>query len=125
MKKTALRPYPEPYADYGKSLVSQQRSDPNVAGMTGAATGGLLGAAAGGLVGRAITEDPKLVLLTALLGGLLGGGAGFYGGRGDRESQNTRLLALRRAGVDNPAELDIMTRTPLLSYRLTDKGYKV
>jgi hypothetical protein len=123
--KQALRPYPEPYPDYGRSLVSQMRSEPETSGQLGAAGGGLLGAALGAAGTRAVSDDPKAVVLGSLLAALLGGAVGHYGGKKDRESQNTRLLALRRAGIDNPAELELLQNNPMLAYRLTDKGSRV
>lgn len=107
--------------DYGKSLVSQMRKDPQSTGLSTALTAGLTSGAGGALLARLLTEDPSLVTLAALLTGAGGATLGYRAGKSSQESENSRLLALRRAGVNNPAELEMMTRYPSLTYELTKK----
>jgi len=122
LKKRLL---PEAYPNYGRSLAAQYRGDPETAARLGAGGGGVVGAVIGALASRMLTDDPKKVALAALITGLLGGGVGYHTGRRSQESENTRLYALRRAGINNPAELELISRYPSLIDRLTAPGEEV
>jgi hypothetical protein len=123
--KRKKRVMPEAFPDYGKSLVSQGRGDPHAAGLLRGTGAGLASAVLAALASRMATEDSKKIMLASLLGGLAGGGAGYLSGKKERESENTRLLALRRLGIETPGEFDIASRYPLLAQRVTTKGERV
>ena len=116
---------PEPYPDYGKSLVTQGRSNPLFKGsLRGLGYGGL-GALLGGGAGRLMGMDTNKQILLSILGGLLGGGLGYYSGSGEAESMNSKLLSLRRMGINNPGELDAALTYPTLARKLTDTGVHI
>ena len=110
------------YPDYGRSLVSQNKRDPQIAGAVRGAAGGATGAVLLALLMRMMTKDPKLVGGAALGGGLLGGGAGYLSGKREAESEHTKSLALRRLGINNPAELLVTQLTPSLTHRMVGAG---
>jgi hypothetical protein len=108
--------------DYGRSLVSQSKRDPHTAGLVRGAAGGTAGAVLLALLARMVTENPKYVGGAAAAGGLLGGGAGYISGKGEAESNHTKSLALRRLGINNPAELLVTRITPSLTQRIVGRG---
>jgi len=116
---------PAAFPDYGKSRASQGRGDPHTAGLLRGAGSGLASAALGAVAARLATDDKSKVLLASVLSGLLGGGAGYVSGKGERESDNTKLLSLRRLGIETPGEFDIASRYPLLAQRITTKGERI
>jgi len=123
--KRTKRLLPEAFPDYGRSRASQGRGDPHTAGLIRGTGSGLASAALGALAARLATNDTSKVLLASVLSGLLGGGAGYVSGKGERESDNTKLLALRRLGIETPGEFDIASRYPLLAQRITTKGERI
>jgi hypothetical protein len=116
---------PEPFPDYGKSIVTQGKGDPRTAGILRGAGTGALGAVLGALGARALDADAKDTALAAVLAGLLTGAVGYKSGKRERESENTRLLALRRLGIETPGEQEFSEEFPLLSTRVTTKGVRV
>jgi hypothetical protein len=122
--KPGTRMLPAAFPDYGKSLVSQEKSSPGVSGLGQGLTYGALGAVLGAVLGKLTDQDRKKMLLLSALGGALGGGAGFYSGKKQRESDNSRLFFLRRMGVSTPGELEAMSEYPGLVRKLTDEGYE-
>lgn len=119
------RTLPDPYPDYDKSLATQGRGDPQAAGVARGAGTGLLGAILTGLAARMATDDSKKVLMASLLGGAATSIPGYISGKRERESENSRLLALRRMGVDTPAEQEFASRFPSLAQRLTTEGVRL
>ena len=115
----------EAYPDYGRSLVSQHKGDPATSGLIRGAGYGTLGAVLGALAAKLADRSKGEVATAALAGGLLGGGTGYYSGKREQESMNSKMLFLRRLGIDNPGELEAVEHYPLLAPRLTTKGVKV
>lgn len=121
----AKRVMPEAYPDYGKSLVTQGKGDPITAGVLRGLGYGGLGALIGGGAGHLMDQSKETKILMAILGGLLGGGLGFYSGKKERESDNSRLLSLRRLGIQTPGELAAASDYPTLARKLTDEGIRI
>lgn len=115
----------EAYPDYGRSLVTQHKGDPTTAGQLRGLGYGTVGAVLGALAARLAQRNKTETAIAAALGGLLGGGAGYYSGRREQESLNSKLLFLRRMGIDNPGELEAAERYPGLSNRVTSEGVKI
>lgn len=115
-------PMAEPHADYRQSLYRQQRGDPDtygaLYGAAGAATGGTLAA----LLAQAMGGSPAVVGGAALAGAAGGGYLGHQAGKGELEAQNSRLLALRRFGINTPGELELLYGQPLTTKKLLNKG---
>lgn len=113
---TLADPQPQPRrekpVDYARSLVTQYRPDERRQGQHGAATGGVLGAALGAVLVRLLTERPDLVGAGAALGGAGGALIGRRVGRADAATEYSRLLGMRRLGLNSPAELLAATRFP-------------
>lgn len=116
---------PQAFPDYGRSLVSQRKSSPTMAGILRALGYGAGGAAIGAGAGKIGGLDNRETLLAGLLSGLITGAIGFQSGRRDQESENTKLLFLRRLGIDSPGELEAMEDYPAMAYRITAKGEKI
>ena len=116
---------PEPFPDYGKSIVTQGKGDPEASGWLRGAGTGALGAILGALGARAMDGDAKTTAIAALLSGLATGTAGYQSGKRERESENTRLFALRRLGIETPGEQEFAEDYPLLSNRISTKGYRL
>lgn len=113
------------YPDYGRSIVSQQRKDPVRAGLrrgTGSAT---LGAILGALLARTASSDPRVVGAGAVGGGLLGGIPGYISGSEEAKSDYTKLLALRRLGIQTPNEYESSMKFPGLAEYLTQEGVRI
>jgi len=124
-KKRKKNLLPDPFPDYGKSIVTQGKGDPTTAGLLRGAGTGLMGAILGALGARSMDASKGQTAVTALLSGLLTGTAGYQSGKRQRESDNTRLLALRRLGVETPGEQEFAEDYPLLSDKVTTKGVKI
>lgn len=107
------------YPDYGKSLVSQRRRDPHVAGLERGLGTGVTGAVLGALIAAVLSKDSKRVTQGALAGAALGGIPGYISGRAEAQSDYTKLLALRRLGVQSLAEYDQAMLFPQLAKRIT------
>ena len=113
------------YPDYGKSLVSQRKQNPTTAGLGRAATTGTAGAILAALIARLYSRDPKAIGLAAGGGALLGGVPGFLSGKHEAESNYTKALALRRLGINNPAEMLVFDRSQILTPRVVEKGVRL
>lgn len=113
------------FPDYGRSLVTQNQADPQMAGLLRALGYGAAGTALGAGAGKLGGLDAKGTLLAGIISGLLTGGAGYYSGKHDQSSLNSKLLFLRRLGIDNPGELEAMEAYPAMVHRLSAKGEKI
>lgn len=109
------------YPDYGKSLVSQRQQDPHVTGLIRGAKTGVTGSILAAVLARLLTDNKAAVGGAALLGGVAGGVPGYMSGVREAESTHTKNLALRRLGINNPAELMIMRQNPELTKRITSQ----
>lgn len=124
-KRKRTRLTPEPYPDYGKSLVTQGKANPLFKGtLRGLGYGGI-GALLGGGAARLMGADKQKAILASILAGAAGTGLGFLSGKGEAQSDNSKLLFLRRMGINNPGELDAATEYPTLARKLTDKGVHI
>jgi hypothetical protein len=119
------RKIPAAYPAYDKSVVTQRHGDPGVSGVVRGIGSGALGALLAALAAKAAGQERERVLLAGVLGGITAGVPGFVSGRGERESMNSRLLFLRRLGVQTPGELEAVTRYPQLAQEVTRKGRRV
>ena len=115
------RAAPESFPDYGKSLVTQMEADPTLAGLRRAGYTAPLGAILGGLIGYLLKQDERGTALGAGAGALAGGIPGYLSGAHEAESEKTRLLALRRLGINTPGELSAIQNFPESFERLTQK----
>jgi hypothetical protein len=59
-----------------------------------------------------LSDKPAVVGAAALAGGGIGGVTGFASGKREAASENSKLLALRRLGINTPGELDMLNRAP-------------
>lgn len=107
------------YPDYGKSLVSQRRKDPHVAGVERGIGTGVTGAVLGALIASVLSRKPGAIATGALAGGALGGIPGYISGRAEAKSDYTKLLALRRLGIQSPGEYEQAMIMPTLAKRIT------
>lgn len=115
------RAVPEASPNYSGSLVRQLQVDPVRAALLRAALLGGLGLSFGAGAGAlASGGNAAATGLTALLGAGGLGAAGYFSGHGDAETENSRLLALRRFGLDTPAEQEFISRYPLPGASLVD-----
>jgi len=126
-KKTKRRKpiLPSAFPDYSRSLVTQTRTHPVAGGIGRGLSAGTLGAILGALGTRVATEDPKKIGVGAGLSGLLGALAGYYSGSREAESDYSRLLFLRRLGIDRPGELEALLRYPETTKEITEEGMKI
>lgn len=113
------------YPDYSKSIVSQQRKSPHAAGLRRSLGAGLTGSVLGALLARLLSNNPKAVIGGAVGGGLLGGIPGYISGSEEAKSDYTKLLALRRMGIQTPAEYEQSLMFPGVVDRLTTKGIRI
>lgn len=117
------RPLPEAYPDYGRSLVTQMETNPLSSGLLRGAGAGLTGAVLGALIGTLLSNDPRYMAGGAALGGVAGAVPGYISGAQEAESEKSRLLALRRMGLQTPGELEFAEKFPHLVERLSSEGY--
>lgn len=111
------------YPDYTKSLVTQRRQNPAKAGLTRAGQTGLTGAVLGALVARLMSAKPQNIAAGALAGGAVGAVPGFISGKRQAESDYSKLLFLRRrAGINDPGELDALLQHPELLQAMSLKA---
>ncbi len=109
------------YPRYDRSLVSQRRQHPVRSGMIRGAETGLTGAALGALIARVISDRPRDMAIGGLAGGLLGAVPGYMSGKQEAESENSRLLFLRRRlGINEPGELETALQNPTLTRMMAD-----
>lgn len=111
------------YPDYRRSLVSQNRRNPTTAGIQRGVGTGITGAVLAALLARVLTDKPKAVGGAALAGLLAGGIPGFLSGREEARSDYTKLLALRRMGIQTPAEYEQALAFPGIVKKITAEGY--
>lgn len=119
------RQLPTAFPDYSRSLVTQNQADPRMAGILRALGYGTAGAAVGAGAGAVGGLDPKYTALASVIAALLTGGAGYASGKHDQESLNSKLLFLRRLGIDNPGELEAMEAYPAMVNRISAQGEKI
>jgi len=119
--------YTAAFPHYRRSLVEQYKQKPVVAGLKRGVGSGAIGAILGALIGKLTAGTGKATLGGAAAGGLLGAGVGVYSGAQDAKSDHSRLLSLRRAGIETPGELEMLMRHPelLKAKGLTDKGVRL
>ncbi len=118
------RMYAEPYPDYAKGLVAQNKGNPIVSAISSALGYGSLGSIIGGVSGHLIDDQsPHAATIGAVIGALLGGGVGAYSGHKGQESRNSKLNALKRLGIDTPLEQEAMSDYPILVKKITEDGY--
>jgi len=117
--------FPESSPDYSRSLVTQQKGSPTAAGAVRGVEAGALGAILSALIAKMVGASTPQTLAAAGVGGAAAGTLGAVSGYRDRESKNTRLLALRRLGVQTPAELEFAHKYPSLVGRLTGEGFRL
>lgn len=110
------------YPDYGKSLFSQTKKDPTTAGVVRGAQTGATGAILAALIARMVSDKASTIGMAAGAGALAAGVPGYISGKREAESDSTKLLALRRLGINNPAERMIMQNTQILAPRMTRPG---
>ena len=113
------------YPDYGKSMVSQRRKDPHVAGLERGVGTGVTGAVLGALIASVLSKRRDAALMGALAGGALAGIPGYVSGRAEAKSDYTKLLALRRLGINSPAEYEQAVKFPSLTKRITAPGERI
>jgi len=119
------RAMPASFPDYGRSLVTQHQADPQMAGLLRALGYGSVGAVLGAGAGKLGGLDTKRTMLASIIAGLLGGIPGYYSGKHDQASTNSKLLFLRRLGIDNPGELEAMETYPGMVNRIAAKGENI
>jgi hypothetical protein len=111
------------YPDYNKSLIMQRHRSPLRSGGERAAQTGLTGAVLGALIARIMSNKPQHVAGGALAGGALGAVPGFISGTREADSENSRLLFLRRRmGINEPGEFDALLQHPEVSAQLIQKS---
>ena len=125
LRPSKQRILPEAYPDYGKSIVTQGRGDPMAAGILRGLGYGTVGALLGGGAGHLMDQSKETKIIMAILGGLLGGGLGYRSGSKERESENSRLLSLRRLGIQTPGEYEAAQEYPTLARKITDQGVRI
>lgn len=97
------------FPDYSKGLVSQRWLDPKAHAKKTSLGTGALGAALGIALARVMGAKKPGMALGALVGAVSGGIPGYKAGLGEAESENGRMLFLRRRlGVSEPGEYDAM-----------------
>lgn len=122
VRKKKRDPLRAAYPDYGKSLVAQTKRNPVVAGVSRGAKTGLTGGILAAVIARLLTDNPKIVGGAGAAGAAVGGTAGYVSGSREAESEHSRNLALRRLGINNPAELFVLNRAPELTKHVTGEG---
>ena len=115
-------PFRGSFPDYGKSLVAQNKQNPVMAGVRRGTTTGVTGGVLAAIIARLLTANKAVVGGAGLAGAALGGTAGYVSGSREAASEHTRNLALRRLGINNPAEMYVLNRSPELTKRMTEKG---
>lgn len=109
------------YPRYDRSLVSQRHKDPMTTGIIRGTETGITGAALGALIARVVSGRAKDVGIGAALGGVAGSIPGFISGKQEAESENSKLLFLRRRlGINEPGELETVLQNPRLATVLAD-----
>ena len=112
--KKARFAYSKAFPHYRRSLVNQYSESPTKAGLKRGLGTGALGAILGALIAKLVGGTKRTTLGGATVGGLLGGGAGYISGKRQAQSDKSRLLALRRLGINTPAELELLMNNPKL-----------
>lgn len=126
IKTTSTKPkLTDVYPDYGRSIVSQQKRNPTEAGIRRGLSTAALGAILSALIARTLTNDPRIVGAGALAGGLASSIPGYISGSEEAKSDYTKLLALRRLGIQTPSEYESALKFPALAKYLTQEGVRV
>ena len=107
IENTKLSPLLDSYLEYNRSIVSQRKEDPTTKGLIRGAETGAIGAILAAILARIINDNPAIVAGSAGVGGLLAGIPGFISGRDEAISNYSKLLALRREGVNTPLEMNM------------------
>jgi len=124
IKQARKRKAPE-YVDYSKSLVSQLKPNPIKEGLKSGVGTGLTGAALAGLLAKSMTDNKKAIAASALLGSLLGI-PGYEAGKHDAQSEYSRLLYLRRLGLNRPGEYESYLAGPeAAGTKVLEEGEKI
>lgn len=123
--KPEVRMRPSSHLDYSRSLVRQLQVDPEQAALLRAFLMTPVGMALGGAAGYLGGNSGTSAAIGALLGGTGLGAAGYFSGKGEAESENSRILAQRRFGINTAAEREFVARYPLPGATLTDTGRKL
>ena len=110
------------YVDYSKSLAAQLKPNPTAAGIRTATGTGALSALLAALASRLMSDNPWVVGGSALAGGTLGALSGFESGKNQALSDYSRLLFLRRLGVNRPGELEALRRLGAAGPRVIEEG---
>lgn len=101
------------YPDYSKSIVSQRWRDPEGHGRNMALGSGVLGAALGVAIARALSNKASALAAGGAAGAAIGAIPGYYAGKQEAESENSRMLYLRRhLGINKPGEYEALLRFP-------------
>lgn len=101
--------------DYNKSILTQSRKNPEIAGLKRALGAGGIGAILGALTSRLISDKPSDMALGALVGGLIGGIPGYISGKKDTKAENSKILFLRKnLGIMTPGDFEIYLKYPEL-----------
>jgi len=112
------------YVDYSKSLVSQLKPEPVKEGLKGGIGAGITGAALAALIAKSMTDNKKAVAASALLGSLMAV-PGYQAGKHDAQSEYSRLLYLRRLGLNRPGEYETYLQAPEAGgEKVLEGGYK-
>lgn len=110
------------YPNYNKSLVTQRHKSPVGTGLSRGLQTGTVGAVLGAVIARMLSNKPTTIAGGALAGGALGAVPGFVSGKNEAESDNSRLLFLRRRmGINEPGELDALLQHPEVSASMIQK----
>jgi hypothetical protein len=124
LKRAAtLKPTASPFPDYGRSMVTQMETNPISAGLLRGTGSGAVGVVLGALIGKLVKDDPRYIGGGAAAGGIAAAIPGFISGMRESESEKTKLLALRRMGLQTPGELEFAERFPHMVQRLSGEGY--
>jgi hypothetical protein len=101
----------EAFPDYSKSMISQRHRDPVASGLSTGFGSGVVGAALGIALARILGMKEKGMAVGGGVGALAGGIPGFISGKNEAESENSRMLFLRRRlGINDPGEYDALMR---------------
>ena len=113
------------HPDYSRSLVRQQQVDPMRAALLRALILAPVGAATAGSASAMLGGGVTTTSIAAALGALGLGVPAYYSGKGEAESENSRVLAKRRFGIDTPAEQEFMARYQLPGASLVNNGRRL
>lgn len=110
------------FIDYSKSLAAQGKTSPIVSGIQGGIGTGALAAILSALAARIMSDNPYVVGGSAAAGGTLGAMAGYRAGKNQSLSDYSRLLFLRRLGINRPGELEVLNKYGPISPDVIEEG---